>query len=129
MLNKNATQEQKANLIYLYQQLYELTNPLCKKCSVPQSCCSAEYCDMAKFMMEEWGVEIKSPNEHPKLPFMSKTGCVVTPYLRPLCTRHHCNINSLGFFSPKFTDDADDKTDKYFELIEKIDLIELEIYE
>ena len=109
-------------LISLYQQLYELTNPLCKKCRVPQSCCSGEYCKMAADLAkEEYGIELKPVDEQAKLPFMSLHGCVVPAFLRPLCTRHHCSINGLGFFPTN-----PEANDKYFKLIEKINHIEYE---
>lgn len=98
----------------LYQELYELTRPHCDKCRVPRSCCSAEYCRMAADYAESQGVRL-IPIEGAAVPFLSESGCIVPPHLRPLCTRHACSMNSLGTLNDA-TQDA-----KYFELCDRID--------
>lgn len=109
-------------LVELYEDLAFHTAPECEKsCRAPRSCCSSEYCDMAKHWAEErWGVHL-SPTGHPTLPFMGSTGCIVPPHMRPLCTRHTCAVNSLGF-KPNDTK----WTRKYFQIVAKIDLLEIE---
>ncbi len=105
----------------LFQEMYELTAPECASvCRAPHSCCSPEYCDMAEERAEEFGVEILR-TDHPTLKFMGSSGCVVPPYLRPLCTLHTCAINSFGFKpgDPKWSA-------KYFKLRDKITLEENE---
>lgn len=83
-------------LIDLYKKMYELTLPECKKCRVPLSCCSPEYCDMAEgYAKEEWGVELK-PLENRSLKFLDDDGCIVPPHLRPMCTMHTCGIGGMG---------------------------------
>ena len=99
----------------LYEEMAELTLPECKQCRVPLSCCSAEYCEMAKeYALERFEIELK-PTDHPSLPFMTPTGCSVPPYLRPLCTLHTCRINSIG------SSGNVDWDRRYFELREKIE--------
>lgn len=105
-------------LIRLYQQLADLTEPKCRQCRVPQSCCSAEYCDMAFQNASEKGITL-TPTDHPRLPLMGPTGCIAPPHVRPLCTFHVCSISALGF-------DPKDRafTKEYFRLrgqIEKLD--------
>lgn len=73
------------------------------------------YCEMADAYAREKGVVLQHTN-HSTLPFMSSSGCVVPPELRPSCTLHLCCINSLGLkpSDPEFTR-------KYFKLRAKIE--------
>lgn len=122
---KQTKEQIKTKLIKLYQEMYELTNPECRKCRAPLSCCSSEYCELAKEMAEEvWNVELIPFNKDAKLPFMSPTGCIVAPHLRPNCTLHHCAINSVGFFPIQ-----PELTEKYFALREQIDMLECDLLE
>jgi hypothetical protein len=106
----------------LYEEMHELTLPECGKCRRPYSCCSKEYCHLVKeYALEAFGVELESTGNE-KLPFMGEKGCVVPPYLRPLCTLHTCSICSLGT-SKNLEWDA-----KYFELREQIDSEETILY-
>lgn len=107
-------------LVKLYQEMYELTNPKCATCRIPHSCCDRMYCEMARVMIAEEGANISTTN-HPTLPYMGTTGCVVPPHLRPLCTLHECRINQFGFTM----DDAWNK--KYFKLREKINDVEVKL--
>lgn len=59
---------------------------------------------------------------HPRLPFMGSDGCIVAPHLRPICTVHTCDINSLGF---KKGDP--DWTKRYFALRAKLERREAKI--
>lgn len=121
---------QREQLIEVYRQMYELTKPECDcSCPIPHSCCSPEYCEMAeKIALEHWGVDISSKRtNHPRLPFMSETGCVVEPHLRPLCTLHTCDINSFGFkMHPNFDPEWDKK---YFDLRDQIDDLEFDLHD
>lgn len=105
----------KKSLQILFEEMSKLTQPKCAQCKIPFSCCSQEYCEIAKNYAKEKGIELIETN-HPKLPFMGPNGCIVPPYLRPLCTLHVCSINSLGYDpqDPKFTE-------KYFQLREQIE--------
>lgn len=114
----------KEKLKDLYSQMHDLTLPECRKCRAPLSCCDAVYCEASKQVQKEWGEGILAPNTHPTLPYMSVNGCVVPPHLRPLCTLHTCEINSLGF---KKNDP--EWTTKYFSIREQIDILELEAIE
>jgi hypothetical protein len=72
------------------------------------------------FAREEWGIDLTSlRTNHPKLPFMGDSGCVVPAHLRPLCTLHVCSINNIGI---KATDM--EWTNKYFELRDQINDLE-----
>lgn len=104
-------------LVVLFQQLYEHTQPECiQKCRLPMSCCSPEYCEMSiEYAQNLWSVKLQRTN-HPRLPMMGPTGCTAAPHLRPWCTKHVCCVNTLGYKNndPKWTDE-------YFHLTEKID--------
>lgn len=98
----------------LYQLMHEHTLAECKKCRVPLSCCSPEYCEMAIDIAKEEGVEL-ARTDHPRLPLMGKDGCTAAPHFRPLCTLHTCRINNLG------TSGNQEWDDRYFELREQIE--------
>jgi hypothetical protein len=102
-------------LIQLFQEMADLTEPKCRQCRAPQSCCSPEYCGMAFETAAEHGVTLQATG-HERLPLMGPTGCTAPPWTRPLCTFHVCSINSLGF-DPK---DAT-FTKEYFKLRSKIE--------
>lgn len=108
-------------LVILFQRMSELTRPECDKCRVPRSCCDAMYCGCTEdYAREEWGIDLTSlKTDHPTLPFMGPNGCVVEPYLRPICTLHTCDINGIGMKKgdPEWTD-------RYFELREQIEELE-----
>jgi len=108
-------------LVVLFQQMYEMTRPECDKCRVPRSCCDAMYCGCAEeYARDEWGVDLTPlKTDHPTLPFMGPTGCVVAPHLRPLCSVHTCDINSLGFKKNDLL-----WTERYFRLREQIEELE-----
>ena len=112
------TKEQ-TKLVELYQQMADLTRPLCGLCRRPNSCCSKEHCEQAKlFAKEFWGIDLVEPDKklRPDVPYLGLEGCIVAPHLRPCCTVHHCQIYSLGFFidQPQLTLD-------YFKLRAEID--------
>lgn len=102
-------------LIQLFQQMADLTEPKCRECRVPQSCCSPEYCGMAFETAAEHGVTLQATGDE-RLPLMGPTGCTAPPWTRPLCTLHVCSINSL-VFDPK--DPA--FTKQYFKLRSKVE--------
>lgn len=110
-----------SQLVVLFQRMSEMTSPECRKCRVPLSCCDAMYCGCAEeYAQDEWGVDLTPlKTDHPTLPFMGPTGCVVSPHLRPLCTLHVCSINNIGIKigDPKWTE-------KYFILREQIEELE-----
>jgi len=108
-------------LAVLFKEMYEMTRPECDKCRVPRSCCDAMYCGCAEeYARDEWGVDLTPlKTDHPTLPFMGPTGCVVAPHLRPLCSVHTCDINSLGFKKNDLL-----WTERYFRLREQIEELE-----
>lgn len=87
----------KNKLIDVYQKMSDLTSPECASvCVIPHSCCSPEYCHMTiQIAKEDWNVELSS-TDHPTLPLMGPNGCTAAPHLRPICTVHACQVNSLG---------------------------------
>lgn len=103
----------------LYKEMAALTRPKCGECRCPLSCCSPEYCDQtAEFALESWGVRLEdSGYENPKgLRFMGPDGCIVEPYLRPICTVHVCEIHYMT--SPEFSDE-------YFMLRARLNALEM----
>jgi hypothetical protein len=110
-------------LVAAWKELADLTAPECRKCRIPFGCCAPEYCQMAaEHAKESWGIDPEPlKTKHPKLPFMGPSGCVLEPHLRPLCTLHTCEVNSLG---GKRNDP--EWTQKYFSLREKVEEMEFE---
>lgn len=85
-------------LVQLYQQMAELTAPICaNKCRNKYTCCDKIHCEAAeKYAKERYGVELER-GDHPDLPFMGQDGCTVAPHLRPRCTLHTCSVAQIGF--------------------------------
>jgi hypothetical protein len=55
------------------------------------------YCEAAKrFALDEYGIELKFFDPDTSIPFLSPSGCIVPPHLRPVCSIHACCINSIG---------------------------------
>ena len=102
----NVSDEEK--LKQKYVEMAKLTRPKCGECRCPLSCCSPEYCNVARaYARDEWGVELEeSGHKNTKdLPFMGPDGCIVEPHLRPLCTVHVCEqhyMKSLEFHDTYF---------------------------
>ena len=95
----------------LYEQMVNLTKPKCGKCNVPHGCCSREHYEEVKsYAKKEYDILLE-PTIHPTLPFMGTNGCIVEPYLRPICSVHVCEkwyMTDLEF------------REKYFDLREQI---------
>jgi|SRR5579863_5980599 len=100
-MNPNETKVVKA-----YQKMYELTNPKCGQCRVPNQCCSPEYCELAiEWAKKEWNTEL-ARTDHPRLPLMGPSGCTAAPHFRPLCTVHVCEnhyMRDLAFNKTYFS--------------------------
>lgn len=108
--------ETRKKLVVLYQELYQLTNPKCGACRLPNSCCSQEYCELTmEYAREEWGVELQ-PTEHPTLPLMGEKGCTAAPHLRPQCTAHVCEQHLMR---------PDEFAEKYFDLRDRVNDAEM----
>lgn len=108
------------NRVRLFAEMYAHTKNECANCRAPYSCCSPEYGEMAARGMLEANEPIPPSTNNPRCQFLSTQGCIIQPYQRPLCTLHTCDVNSLGF---KRNDP--EWTEKYFEIRERIDLLEL----
>lgn len=89
------------SLPILYQRMADLTAPLCgsgscefsQRASNQYRCCEKQYCEIArKFAHDKYGEEL-IPTGNIDLPFMGPEGCVVSPYLRPICTLHVCSVS------------------------------------
>jgi len=113
----------RVKLCILYGKMYQLTNPECGQCRVPYSCCSAEYCHMARDHAKDmWGEDLPEIGKFPysgKVPYLVSDRCIVPPHLRPLCTLHTCDVGSLGC---KWGDL--EWTQKYWALRTKIETLE-----
>lgn len=101
--------------IELWQEMADMTLAKCRAtCKILGSCCSEEYCSMAKSIAAEHGVKLLETGG--KIPFLDSDGrCIVPPHLRPLCSLHQCKINGLGF-DPK----DPEWTEQYFNLRSKL---------
>ena len=118
------TTEPRSRLIELFRQMAELTLPECKACRNPLSCCSPEYCHLTmQHARLHWQTELMPTEHHATLPLMGPNGCVAPPHLRPICTLHTCDVNSIGC---KKGDPI--WTRKYFELREEIELLGYELF-
>ncbi|MCZ6843227.1 MAG: hypothetical protein O7G32_10405 [SAR324 cluster bacterium] len=83
------------DLIDKYQEMADLTKPMCMQdCPEPGGCCDARYCDAAEARAGEFGVQLPR-QRHETLKYMGPRGCVVPPYLRPLCAVHVCEFYVL----------------------------------
>lgn len=111
-----------AELIPLYQQMSELTAPICaNKCRNRFTCCDKVHCEAAaKHAKDKYGVELER-GDHPSLPFMGQDGCTVAPHLRPRCTMHTCMVAQIGF-EPY----ASEWNEKYLTLRAQIETLEKE---
>ena len=113
----------KTKLIQLYQLMAELTKPECANCRGPYSCCNSAYChETIEWAATQWATTLV-PTNHPNLPLLGPSGCIAAPHLRPCCTLHTCEINSLGY---KKGDN--NWTKKYFKLRQQIDAEEFKHY-
>lgn len=113
-------------LIRLYRKIADLTMDVCKKsCTRLGSCCSIEYCEMAiEIAKDDWGLELQR-TENDKLPLLGPDGnCIAPPHVRPLCSRHQCDMNGLGFFK-----DDMPRTLRYFSLCEQADALDWAMFD
>lgn len=92
-------------LKYMFKEMAELTKNACLKGCITGlgSCCSEDYCNLAKKNAREHGLDIKDTR--------CSSGCLVEPWLRPICTVHICE--RLYMFDNEFAEE-------YFNLREEI---------
>lgn len=113
--------DDRGKLKELYKKLYEMTQPVCaSKCSLPQSCCSAEYCLYAISWAKRCWDEKLEQTEHPQLPLMGANGCVAPPHTRPMCTAHVCEMTLYK--------QGDSYWKKYWAVRQEIDQIEWRLF-
>lgn len=76
----------------------EHTTPECAACAEPRSCCDPGHCKSAElYARDVWGVDLTPLRaDHPELPYMGPSGCVVEPHLRPTCSLHTCDVARHG---------------------------------
>jgi len=118
--------KERKKLVELYAQMSTHTAPECSRCPIPYACCEQLYCEQAiEWAKKQWGVTLKCTKGLDKhgnlLSLMGPTGCTAAPHLRPICTVHTCEINSLGC---KRNDP--EWTERYFVLREAIEELEAE---
>lgn len=81
----------------------EMTNKVCGDCGCNKPanwetvrCCDPVACENARqWALARYGVILEPAKDpiDPAILFLSKGGCIVEPYLRPLCTLHLCPCN------------------------------------
>lgn len=112
--------ERQKRLVILYEEMSRHTAPECASaCPKPHSCCNGMYCEITiGYAKQKWGVDLPRTSD-PRLPLMGPTGCTAAPHLRPICTVHTCDINSMGTkpWAPAWTE-------RYFDLRERINELE-----
>jgi hypothetical protein len=108
----------------LFQQMYDLTKAKCCGCTKRLrpfnnvGCCNVMYCEMADAYSGEHEPVPVDERVQTDIKYLRADGCILAPHLRPICTVHNCQINSLGFVpgDPGWTK-------RYFKLREKIDAV------
>ena len=82
-------------LVRKYAEIAELTRQACMTdCPQPGACCTPKGCAAAEARAAQLGLRLQA-QRHPRLKFMGRTGCVVPPYLRPLCAVQVCEMPRL----------------------------------
>jgi len=101
----------------LYEKMSILTKTQCEKDCLKirgtlGGCCGEEYCDMAIDLAAEAGegllIETRGSN-----------GCLVPPWIRPICTMHICERSLMD----------KEFCEKYFELRDEIEMYQFELFE
>jgi|PlaIllAssembly_1097288.scaffolds.fasta_scaffold00016_27 hypothetical protein len=108
-------------LVVLYDKMQKHTIKDCNKYCNVKTCCQPEYCERARrFAKERYNVTLEDTGQDARLPFMTPTGCVVPPHLRPECTVYVCCIRDQGqrHGNPKWTE-------RYYDLRKQIFWLEL----
>lgn len=116
----------KQELVQLYKEMYDMTSGICSaredECQKykdnPYRCCETRYCEQARQLARAEGIVLLDTGVVPGLPFMGKSGCIVPPHLRPICTLHVCTIS---FAERSHVGDAPDGLRKYQELRRRIE--------
>ena len=91
-------------LVQLFQQMADMTAPECAgvgvgSCKIPHSCCDEMACTMTKMYAADQGITDLpeyTPLNYKGAFYLTERGCTVAPHLRPHCTLHTCQINSMG---------------------------------
>ncbi len=115
------------DLVQLYEKIASITAPICasgkdecgKYQDNPSRCCERKYCEIAAENAMFEGVELKPVSED--IPFLSSAGCIVPPYLRPICSVHVC---SISYAARSHIENDPDKTKRYFDLRKRIRALE-----
>lgn len=76
----------------VFKDLAAHTAPACGSCRLAHACCNTGQCEATLALAkEDFGVDLTPlKTNHPTLPFLGATGCVVPPHLRPICSVHVC---------------------------------------
>jgi hypothetical protein len=104
-----------------YREMADLTNPACKGCMIPFSCCHETYCNTTiEYAKTRYGIDLPH-DPTAKLPLLGPSGCTAEPYLRPMCTVHTCDVLTWGH------GDTREWTETYFDLRDRISRMEFEL--
>ncbi len=109
-----------------YQEIAALTFEHCQQtCSRLGWCCERDYCLAAiGYARDHFEVDL-AITTNAKIPLLGPDGkCTAPPHMRPMCSVHSCDINSIGVFRGDRP-----RTSAYFKLREEIDLLELQLSE
>lgn len=98
-------------LIPLWDQMYKHTNFQCDGCKSP--CCNEEYCEVAREYANSLGIyPWETTNE---LFYQADDGkCICPPHLRPICTIHHCRLDSSTL--------SEEWLEKYWEMRDELNI-------
>ena len=108
-----------------WEKMAALTSRICERgedeCSKfkdrPFRCCDRKYCEMAQEFAKAKGIDLQATG-NPELPYMSDSGCIVPPHLRPICTIHVCTVS---WAAKSHIEHSEEKTREYFRLRNELD--------
>ncbi|MBC7458191.1 MAG: hypothetical protein H7235_07940 [Bdellovibrionaceae bacterium] len=72
-----------------YREMYEITKPACALSCKTFRCCEPSTCEVTKEEMAERNITFPETG-HKKGCYNSNDGCVLPPYLRPMCSNYLC---------------------------------------
>ena len=82
----------------LYQEIRDMTNPLCGTCEVPYACCDVHWCHLSRvWTVQAWDEQVVVPtNPQPNtltgitIPLLGPEGCTAKAWQCPTCSAHLC---------------------------------------
>lgn len=80
----------KEKLVQLYDELVNITNPICGRCPKPYSCCESRHCiNTAKIVSDVHNIRFAYGKHH--LPLMGEKTCKVPTFMRTFCSQFICD--------------------------------------